>query len=96
MWGIRCYAGGWICCLVWKNYEVSSCINADAVSFRVDEMVLRSEFWELWVLARLLCSYLNRAWICADLFDLVEDIFDGVIEKVLVFRSNTDEVRLVR
>ena len=24
------------------------------------------------------------------------DIFDGVIEKVLVFRSNTDEVRLVR
>jgi len=34
---------------------------------------------------------MSRAWICADRLGLVEDSFDGVIEKVLVFRSNTDK-----
>ena len=45
---------------------------------------------------RLLCSTMSRAWMYADRFDVDEDNFDGVIEKVLVFRSNTDEVSLVR
>ena len=45
---------------------------------------------------RLLCSSMSRTWICDDRFDVDEDSFDGVLEKVLVFRSNTDEVRLVR
>ena len=45
---------------------------------------------------RLLCFAMSRAWICADRFDVDEDSFDGVIEKVLVFRPNTDEVSLVR
>ena len=35
---------------------------------------------------------MSKAWICADRLDVVEDSFDGVIEKVLVFRSNTDKV----
>ena len=45
---------------------------------------------------RLLCSTVSRAWICADRFDVDEDSFDGVLEKVLGFRSNTDEASLVR
>ena len=75
---------------------MSSCINADANNFREDELVLRSQFWELWVLVRSVCSVMSRAWMYADRFEVDMDIFDGVIEMVLVFRSNTDEVRLVR
>ena len=45
---------------------------------------------------KLLCSVIRRAWIYADRFDVDEDSFDGVLEKVLDFRSNTDEVSLVR
>ena len=45
---------------------------------------------------RLLYSSISKAWICADRVDVVKDSFDGVIEKVLVFRSNTDKVSLVR
>ena len=37
---------------------------------------------------------MSRAWICADRFDVDEDSFDGALEKVLVFCSNTDEVSL--
>ena len=45
---------------------------------------------------RLLCSAMSRAWVYADQFDVNEDSFDKVLEKVLVLRSNTDEVSLVR
>ena len=45
---------------------------------------------------RLLYSSIGKAWICADRLDVVGDSFDGVIEKVLVFRSNTDKLSLVR
>ena len=45
---------------------------------------------------RLSCSTMSRAWIFADRFDVNEISLDGVIEKVLVFCSNTDEVSLVR
>ena len=45
---------------------------------------------------RLLYSSMSKAWICADRLDVVEDVFDGVIEEVLVFRSNIDKVSLVR
>ena len=35
---------------------------------------------------------MSRTWICDDRFDMDEDSFDGLLEKVLGFRSNTDEV----
>ena len=75
---------------------MSSCINADTDSFREDELILWSQFWELWVLVRLLCSAMSRDWICADRFDVDKGSFDWVIEKVLGFRSNADDVSLVR
>jgi len=34
--------------------------------------------------------------MCANRFDVDEDSFDGVLEKVLIFRSNIEEVSLVR
>ena len=75
---------------------MSSCINTDAVLFSEDELVLWSQFWELWVLARLLCSAWSRAWMCDNLFGVDVDSFDGAIEKVLDFRSSADKVSLVR
>ena len=39
---------------------------------------------------------MSKYWICTDQFDVDKDSFDGVLENLLVFRSNTDEVSLVR
>ena len=75
---------------------MSSCINADAVNFSDDELVLWSQFWELWGLVRLLCSAWSRAWICDDRFDVDVDSFGVVLEKVVDFRSSTEKVSLVR